>query len=88
MQLHPLVIVFAIFWLLAALSMTIGIGVTEFSEHGFVPEMLIPVGFLVFFLILVSASFNFEARRAHSLLREIAAAPRVVPSPTPETPAR
>jgi hypothetical protein len=75
MSLHPLVIAFAIIWLMvvsagACVAVAAALGQSRVQAGTF-----IPFGMLLFFGILVSASFHFEARKAERLLREILVAP-------------
>lgn len=86
MSLHSLELVFLTMWVGLAVTMGLGMIATA-GREGFSLPMLVPFGLAFYAPVLVSTWFTAEARKTHSLLREIAGASPAPQRKVRETPA-
>lgn len=71
MQLHPVVMVFMIIWLSGVLFAAIAFIPAAVSDRANLGLALIPLGMLLFGVILTLGAFTFEAKKAERLLLDI-----------------
>ena len=64
MKMHPLVIGFSIFWCLGVVSGMIGLLVQSIASREINTGVFITFGMLVFFYLMTTLSFGFEAQKA------------------------
>lgn len=76
LKLHPFVLAFSAVWLSLVGTIGLAFGLSALAERHFDKAGLIPVGMFLFFVLMATASFGFEARKAEKLLLEIFAATR------------
>jgi hypothetical protein len=71
LQLHLLVLIFMAVWLAGVGGAALLFIGTALGGGSFQPFSLIPVGMLVFFVLLSTLAFNFEASKAKALLNQL-----------------
>jgi hypothetical protein len=71
LALHPVVMIFMAVWLLGVGCAGFAVVSAAFKGGTFEPLGLIPVGMFVFGVLLCTLSYNFEAAKAKSLLKQL-----------------
>ena len=71
LALHPAVLIFMAVWLLGVGCAAVAVMSASLSAGTFELFGLIPVGMFVFGVLLCTLSFNFEAAKAKSLLKQL-----------------